>query len=364
MSSNKKILIASGGSGGHIFPAISLAKELEKSGNDVIFVASRRKLDKSLLQGISCKKIFLSANPMPYRFGIALFIFWIKLIADGIVSFCLIMKYKPDVMVGFGGYTAGSIMLIGCMLRIKTIIHEQNIVPGRTNRFLDRYASKIAVSFEETKKHFKNKNVYFTGNPLRPESLIKCGESAFSKLGLLPGKKTILVMGGSQGARSLNKLVGNSIASMPSDILSEIQVLHIAGPSNAEEISSFYREKGIVAKVFSFVNNINEAYSIADVAISRAGAAAIFELAAFKKPMILVPYPNPMNSQRLNAQFFAKNGAAISIDEKTTTPKMLSSVIEALVKDPNTLNTLSENAGRLSVKDGAKKLKELILNEV
>ena len=364
MSKNKKILIASGGSGGHIFPAISLAKELEKSGNDIIFVASRRKLDKSLLQGISCKKIFLSANPMPYRFSIALFIFWIKLIIDGIVSFYLIIKHKPDVIVGFGGYTAGSIMFIGCMLRIKTIIHEQNIIPGRTNRFLDKYASKIAVSFEETKKYFKNKNIHFTGNPLRPESLINCRESAFSKLGLLPSKKTILVMGGSQGARSFNRLVGNSIAIMSPDVLGDIQVLHIAGPSNAEEIDFFYREKGIIAKVFGFVSNINEAYSIADVAISRAGAAAIFELAAFKKPMILVPYPNPMNSQRFNAQFFAKNKAAINIDEKTTTPEALGSVIEALTKDPNVLNALSENAGRLSVKDGAKRLKELVLDEI
>ena len=354
-----KILIASGGSGGHIFPAVSLAKEF--TNEEVVFVASRRGLDNTLLWDSPYKKFYLSANPMPYKFGIKSFVFIAKLIFDTISSFFILLRSRPSVVVGFGGYTSGAIVLLASLLRIKTVIHEQNLVPGRTNRFLDKMVDKICISFEGTKECFKNKNTFFTGNPLRKKSLKECRDVAYESLGLRRNKFTVLVMGGSQGARSLNKLVAKSIVSLKDN--KNLQILHIAGPKNKETTETFYKEQKVNAKVFDFIRNINEAYSVADMAITRSGAAAIFELASFKKPMILVPYPNVKNNQRFNAEFFANKNAAVYIDEKTITEGKLATLIDSLIKDSNMRNIISENAGKLSIRDGAKRLKEVILND-
>ena len=359
-----RILIASGGSGGHIFPALSLAKELKKEEIDIIFVASRRRLDKGMLKDEPYKKVFLSVNPMPYTFGLSTFTFWIKLIFDSVYSSFIILRARPKVVVGFGGYTSGAIVLLASLFGIKTVIHEQNLVPGRTNRILDKLVSKVATSFEETEKYFKNKNITFTGNPLREESLVECREKAFKNFDLDKHKLTILVMGGSQGARSLNKVVSKSISLIPGEKRKNIQLVHIAGPNNVDFIKDSYRKSGVDGKVFGFIDNINEAYSVSDIAISRSGAAALFELASFAKPMILIPYPNEKNNQRFNAEYFQRKSAAISFDEKTLKNGELTETILDLIKSPDKRKSLSESARRLSITDGAKRLKEAVLDEV
>ena len=151
-----KVLIASGGSGGHIFPAVSLAKELLKTDTEIIFVASRRYLDEGVLEGTPYRKFYLSANPMPYKFGWRTFVFTGKLVIDSICSFFILLRTRPDVVVGFGGYTAGAVVLLASIMRRKTVIHEQNVIPGRTNRLLDGLVSEIAVSFKETEKYFNS----------------------------------------------------------------------------------------------------------------------------------------------------------------------------------------------------------------
>lgn len=356
-----KTLIASGGSGGHIFPALALAKELAKEKNEIIFIASARRLDKRMLQSETYKKIFLSANPMPYRFTLRWVLFSLKLISDSLYAFYILRRFRPDVVVGFGGYSAGAMVLLAAALGIRTVIHEQNVVPGRTNKFLDKFVDKIAISFPETKKYFKNKNVVFTGNPLREESLAECRSVATGKFHLDPDRKTILVMGGSQGARSLNELVSKALGALPAAEKEKLQVIHISGPRDKDRISSFYRENGISGEVFGFVDNINEAYSACDLAISRAGAAAVFELAAFAKPMVLIPYPSRKNNQHFNAKVFAGHNAAIFKDEKNLGGQELKDVIIELIDDPARQKALATNAKNLSVTDGARRLKEEVM---
>jgi len=357
-----KILIASGGSGGHIFPAVSLAKKLSESGVNIIFVASRRRLDKKLLHASPYKKIFLSANPMPYKFGLRVPIFFVKLILDMFQAAYILIRHRPDVIVGFGGYTAGALLLLARAAKIKTVIHEQNVVPGRTNKFLGRFAGQIAVSFAETEKYFKNKNAVFTGNPLREESLKECRGPARDGFGLEADKFTLLVMGGSQGARSLNHLVAESLGLLPQKEKGNIQIVHIAGVKDFSRVRDFYSKNKIAGKVFGFVENINEAYSACDAAISCSGAACIFELAAFAKPMVLIPYPGKKNNQRFNAAFFAKEGACIYKEENQLRKEELKDLIVELMNDPGKAKSLSENAKKLSVTDGAERLAKLVLN--
>jgi len=353
-----RILIASGGSGGHIFPAIALARELAKDKkHEIVFVASRRKLDRGILKNTDFRKFYLSANPMPYKAGFCWVSFFIKLFFDTACSFFIILYTRPDVCVGFGGYTGGAIVLLASLLGIETIIHEQNVVPGRTNKFLDRFVSGVAISFPETAKYFKNKNIKVTGNPLREESLIDAREKARDKFGFPLEQTVILVMGGSQGARSLNRLVSESIIELSDNVKNSIAVLHIAGDSDINELEKLYTTNKIKGKVFTFIKDINEAYSVCDFAISRSGAAAVFELAAHRKPMILIPYPNPKNNQRFNALYFKEKTACIYKEEKSLTKNKLKSIINEIVNDPRKRKVLSDNAGKLAVIDGAKKLK-------
>ncbi len=355
-----KVLIASGGSGGHIFPAVSLARELRKIGAEIIFVASRRRLDRSILEKEPYKKIFLSVNPMPYKFGLRALIFPFKLALDALAAFAILVKYRPETVIGFGGYTSGAMVLLGSVMNVRTIIHEQNVIPGRTNRFLDRVAGSVALSFSETGKYFSNRNVIITGNPLREESLKETRTGALGGFKLDTERMTILVMGGSQGASSLNRLVSESVVLLPAAKKKRLQIIHIAGAKKTGEIQKRYDEEGIRARVYAFIPNINEAYSVSDMAISRSGAAAVFELAAFRKPMILIPYPEEKNNQRFNAIYFAEKNAAIYRDEKNLRIEELRDLISALMDDSAKRGMLADNAGKLSVTDGAKKLAEIV----
>ena len=357
-----KILIASGGSGGHIFPAVSLAGKLKNE--NIIFVASRRRLDKNILANTGYKKYFLSSNPRPRRFGLRTVLFLVKIAMDSLQGIWILLLERPDIVVGFGGYTSGVTVLLASKIKIKTLIHEQNLVPGRTNKLLCRHVDLVAVSFDKTKEYFENSNVVFTGNPLRDDSVEECRAHAISVFSLDQEKFTLLVMGGSQGAHTLNMLISRALHFLPKEEKDRLQVIHITGAKDYEEMRIFYKYVGMNAKVFSFIDKINEAYSVCDAGISRSGAAAIFELAAFAKPMMLVPYPDRRNSQYANAEFFQQKKAAILIDEKNTNEADVAAVISRIIKSAPERKSLSENAKNLSIRDAAERLKEEVLRLV
>jgi len=360
-----KIIIAAGGSGGHIFPAIALARKLEQRKDiDIIFAASKRALDTKILERVSYRKYMFSINPMPYRFDLKVIPFLVKMVYDIFLSIFLLVYERPRVVIGFGGYTSGTIVAISSLLGIKTIIHEQNLIPGRANRILDRFAASIAVSFEQSRKYFKNKRIVITGNPLRENIMILEKDAALKALGLEKGRFTILVMGGSQGAHSLNTLVSEAVIELPERIISKIQVLHIAGPVDENEIRSIYEKHGVVSNTFSFIDNIHDAYNSCDMAVSRAGAATIFELALYARPMILIPYPSKRNNQRFNARFFADHGAALYGEEETLNSDDVRVMIKNLFEDENRRRDLSRKAAELSGADAAGKLAAEVISHL
>jgi len=352
-----KILIVAGGSGGHVFPAVALSQELaERKDVEIIFAASKRALDKKILEGTPFKKVFLSINPMPYGIDLRLIPFIFKLICDLLVSFFVLVREKPGVVVGFGGYTAGSAILIASLMGIKTIIHEQNCIPGRANIILDRFVDKVCVSFDESKKYFKNKRVVLTGNPLRKSIIFSEAADAHKYFGLVKNKFTVLIIGGSQGARSLNRLVYNAIIELGADMKKKLQILHITGPQDAEAVGEIYKNEKVSAKTFAFIDNIHKAYRIANLAISRSGAAAVFELALYGIPTILIPYPYEKNNQRSNAAYFSRHDACIYKEEKDLDSSKLKGIIEDLINDKTRQKRLSENVKKLSHPDAGKDL--------
>jgi len=356
-----RIIIAAGASGGHIFPAIALAHELMREpGTTVIFAASKRGIDKQILRDTGLKKYFFSINPMPYRINTRSLPFIGKMIMDTVLSLYVLIRERPAAVVGFGGYTSGALILLASLFRIRTIIHEQNVVPGRANLFLDRIVTRVAVTFDETKKYLKNRNIIVTGNPLREDIILRRSSSGAGTPAKKDGRLTILVMGGSQGARSLNALVSEALGAMDQSIIGRIDVLHIAGAVDAAPLGEKYRLKKISAKTFSFVDNIHDLYEACDMAITRSGAAAVFELALYGKPMILVPYPFKKNSQRLNARYFCERGAALCAEEKEVTVNELALMIQRLISDDKARERLSNAAKRLARPDAARCLAKAV----
>jgi UDP-N-acetylglucosamine--N-acetylmuramyl-(pentapeptide) pyrophosphoryl-undecaprenol N-acetylglucosamine transferase len=359
-----KILIASGGSGGHIFPAVAVARKLHNEQHDVIFVASSRNLDQYILRNEPYRKIFIPPNPMPHDASLAVFGFVFKMFVECFRTLWILVHTWPRAVIGFGGYTAGALCILARLLGRTTIIHEQNVVPGRANRLLDRFVSGVAVSFPETEKYFSNRHVVYTGNPIREESLADVRTDALRRYGLDERRFTILVMGGSQGAHSLNHIVSLSLGYLPEEKKKNVQVVHITGQKDLQRCTNYYRKSGIEGRVFTFVDKINEAYSVCDLAISRAGAAAISELAAFGKPMILIPYPSPKNNQRYNAAYFSEKKAALYRDESHLTKEALRDLIAHLIDDPGSRCALAENVRTMAVVDGAQRLKAMVLSAI
>jgi len=355
-----RVILAAGGSGGHIFPSVALASELEKAGfREIFFVSSKRRLDKNILKGNSRRCFFLSVNPMPRKFDpIRAVIFAAKLFMDVIVSLYLIARLRPAVVVGFGGYSSGAIVAVAKMLGTPVLIHEQNLLPGRANRILSRVADCVAVSFRDSSEHFTHaaKKTVYSGNPLRLDILSHNRSVSARHLGLLPEKLTVLIMGGSQGSSFLNGVVSEAACIIKKEKGDTIQFVHLTGSRDYERVKRFYEENMIPGRVFSFLESIGDAYAASDLAVSRAGAAAVFELAYYAKPMILVPYPNPKNNQRSNAIYFSQAGAAVYKEEKDLSAEGLAGVILGILKDDRRRANISRAAGRLSVPDAGKRL--------
>lgn len=362
-----RVILAAGGSGGHIFPCVSLAAELEKSGvRQISIVSSRRRLDMNLLKDVKYRCIFLSVNPMPLTFSVkkpVVFVF--KCIGDLVMSFLIILKTRPHVVVGFGGYSSGTISLIAKLMMVPLVIHEQNVVPGRANIILSAFADKIALSFSSSARYFGRfqKKTVVTGNPIRMDMLTNDRKTSAARLGISENKDTILIMGGSQGAGFLNRVLLDVARYIKDKKGDSIQFVHITGQGpDHQKVESFYRENGIPGKVFSFMERIDDAYSVSDLVVSRSGAAAMFELAYYGKPMILIPYPNPKNSQFANAVFFASSGGAICREEKDLSRDELCRDILGILEHREKRIEMREAALKLAFPEAGKVLAEEVIS--
>jgi len=360
-----RVILAAGGSGGHIFPSIALAEALREKGvEDVYCVASSRRLDRNILEGAPYRCFFLSANPMPRKFSpVKTAVFLSKLAYDVGYSLSVLVRVRPSVLVGFGGYSSGAISVMSKLLGIPLIIHEQNLVPGRANRILSRVADRIAVSFRDSAGYFGRaaaKTVY-TGNPLRTGMLTNDRGVSAKRLGIAPDKMTVLVMGGSQGSSFLNNEVSAAAKRINSEKRGEVQFIHLTGADDHNKVAEFYSSNGIPGRVVSFLERIDDAYACSDIAVSRSGAAAVFELAYYEKPMILIPYPNPGNNQRTNAAVFSRAGAAIYREEKDLTSDSLYKDMILLLEDKDKRKAMSEAAGGLKAGGAADSLAEEVI---
>ncbi|MBN1527229.1 MAG: UDP-N-acetylmuramate--L-alanine ligase [Candidatus Omnitrophica bacterium] len=364
-NSTIKVIIAAGGSGGHIFPAIALARRLrERQRNcDILFVGSNKALDRRVFEKEGFAFRLLSTNKLPYRPSLAFIPFAALLFRDLLRSVFTVLSYRPHVAVGFGGYLSSPVAIASRLFGVPVLVHEQNVVPGRANRSLFRMADVIAVSFGGTVDRLgpDAKKAVLTGNPIRPELFSHDRQRALKAFGLAEGRFTVLVIGGSQGSRRLNEVFSAAFAGLDGRIKAALQVIHITGAKDYERTLDTYKGSGVEHRVYSFIDRIEEAYSASDLAVTRSGSSALFELAFFGKPVIAVPYPFALSHQEENGRVFEKAGAALMIKERDLSDLLVKEAITGLLNDKVRLNAMGEASRRLGCPEASDVLASQVL---
>jgi len=323
-----KIVIAAGGSGGHVFPAIYTAKQLQAQGHDVVFLTTQG-LPERLIFKNGFKAHVLCAQGMslssPARF-IKSALAMIKAIGQ---ASRLIKEFSPNVVVGFGGYAAFPAVIISYFQKRPVIIHEQNVVPGRANRLASKFVKNIAISFPQTKEYFYQVKTIITGCPCREAVAEKNLKKIYQEFGFLPGKPTILVLGGSHGSQKINKEFSRAV-----DLLQgvfDFQLIHLCGENDYRAVKGSYQDIKQSYCVLPFLDEIDKAYQIADLVICRAGAVTICELMRFCKKAIVIPYPFAGAHQKENAHILVEVGLAKMIEEQDLSASRLKNEIQKMI---------------------------------
>ena len=337
-----KFIISGGGTGGHIYPAISISNELKLRypNSKIVFVGARDRMEMQIVPKHGFEIIGLWISGFTRSLSLKNFIFPIKLLASLLRSLFIIKNNKPDVVIGTGGFASGPILYIASLFGIPTLIQEQNSYPGITNKILAKRASKICVAYDNLDRFFDKNKLILTGNPVRSDlqNLAIDSVGAALKFGLEENKKTLLIIGGSNGSREINKLIFNNLNLFES---LNIQLLWQCGKIYFEQYKKLNNNKNI--KVYDFIDKMNLAYEVADIIISRAGASSISELCIVGKPVIFLPSPNVAEDhQSKNALSLVNNKAALMIEEKNMNKDFKNSFSE-LINDRELQNELSRN---------------------
>jgi len=316
-----RIIIAGGGTGGHLFPGIAIADAFRRraSENQVLFITTGRPIETRVLSKTDYQTARIPAAGVKGKGIFQKLAALVKVPAGILTSFALFIRFRPDAVIGMGGYSAAPVIMAAWMTRIFRVIHEQNRIPGMTNRFLARYAHRIYVSFTDTHMGGFSENIRFTGNPIRPEITEKISKAQRPRS---TEAFTVLILGGSQGAHAINMAVIEALAHLTG--AQAFRFIHQTGEADAERVQAGYESAGISARVSAFFDDIAACYAAADLAVCRAGATSVAEVAAAGLPAIFIPYPYAAdNHQYFNAKALAERGACELIDQAAADGKTL-----------------------------------------
>ncbi len=357
-----KILIACGGTGGHLFPGIAVAESLLAQGHEPLLLISQKKIDSQA----SAKYPHLRfeqvpAIAKPKTLSLAMLPFLWALYQSISSSKRIIREFGADAVLGMGGFTSLPPVLAGHLLKKKTFIHDSNARPGRANVLTSRFCNKVFIGLEPAARFF-NKPTQLTGTPARPEihELPPRAEAA-ARFDLDPHKTTLLVTGGSQGALRLNQLTAQAAPYLPENI----QILHIAGPTDFERIQKENPVKRPGYHLIGFCDQMPSAYAVADLVVARSGASTLTEISLAALPSILVPYPYAADDhQTANAEVFSASGAAKLIQEKDLSPESFAEILSNLLTNPGALKQMSAAARALAIPDAPAQVTAAILAEL
>ncbi len=355
-----RIIIAGGGTGGHVFPAIAIAEEIHrmKSDADILFIGTKKKIEARIIpqRGYPFRPIWISG--WSRRFNAGSFLFPLKVIVAMYQSYRLMRDIRPDVVVGTGGYVCGPVIRMAAHLGIPTLIQEQNSYPGVTTRMLARRATQVHITFEETKAHLKRTdNVYVTGNPTRAELESVPRDVALRKFGFQQETFVLLAFGGSLGAATINSAL---LEALPVIEEKKIGVIWITGDALYERVKEQAGNRKEML-IVPFLDDMASAYAAASLALCRAGATTIAELSRVGVPSILVPYPYAAaNHQEFNARTFADHGAARMVLNQDLI-RELPGILSELSGNPSELDRMRTQARLLGKPGAARAIAEAVL---
>ena len=365
MHKPKKIILCGGGTGGHIFPMIAIAEEFKKVNleNKILFVGSNDRMEMKIIpkynfpiyglwiSGIKRSSLILNILFLGIPFILKNITLPFKILFSVIKSIYILIKFRPDFVIGFGGYSSGPFLLTSHFLNFKTAIQEQNSYPGLTNKMLSKKVKYIFTAYDKINNFFSTNTVFNFGNPIR-NLKIKSNENAHKYFGLDSSKKTILVLGGSLGAKNINEGVLNNISLIRE---SSYQVIWQTGKFYYKNIlSKNIKDKKIIIK--DFINRMDLAYSVSDIIISRAGAIAISELCVISKPLILVPSPNVVDDhQTKNAKAISEKGGCVLIKDSDAKNTMLKTAFD-LFENKSKMDSMKKSLSKLSSPNATQKI--------
>jgi len=354
-----KVLAITGSSGGHIFPALGFLDTLNNKSRtflpqetpytkkvrdkhkdiDILLVLPKKTITHQV-GNFEYKLNYISISSIKLNLDFKNFAAILRFFQGSLESIIILLTFRPDIVVGFGSLCCIPMILFAWLFRVKTLIHEQNVIPGRANRFLAKFTDRIAVSFAQTGDYFKDykRKVIITGNPIRKELSRIDKNKAFDFFGLDSDKLTILVMGGSQGSHRINLGFLRAVSAIPDK--SSFQVIHLAGRQDLDFLKNSYKDLNINSRLFNFLESMQYAYSACDLVVSRAGATTIAEIIFFGLAAIIIPYPFAYRHQVANAKVLENIGSGIIIQDNELDSDILKKNIENLINKPERIKAM------------------------
>ncbi len=360
-----RYVLTGGGTGGHIYPALAVAFSLREKGHDILFLGQKKGLEGKIVPEAGFPMEDIVAAPLTRRLSPKLFMSIFRALRGTWQARHYLKNFQPDVVIGTGGYAAGPVMMAAVLLRLPTLIHEQNAYPSLTNRLLSPFVQTACISFAASEEYFpRARHIVLTGSPVRQQILQYKRSQGRKEYNLEPDQKMILIMGGSQGAYSINKAVVGWLQKRKK--IAPHRVLHVAGKRNIEDVHAAYEKAGIVNLLqgdiilVDYLDSMEKAYAAADLVVARSGAMTLAEITARGLPSILVPYPHAAEGhQTVNAQSMVEANAAFLLEDEEVEGK-LGPIIERLLQDEKRLKEM----GRAAKSLGHPQALDKILHEI
>lgn len=352
------LMIAGGGTGGHIYPAIAIAREFvaRDARRRVVFVGTEKGLEKTIVPKAGFPLELINVGGLKGKGGADLLRNLARLPLGFVDAWRAVGRHRPSVVLGVGGYSSGPVLLAAWLRRVPTIIHEANAFPGLANRVMAPMVTEVAVAFDEALPRMRRKNGVVTGNPIRQE-FFELG----SKGAAAGAKRRLLIFGGSQGSRIINGTMVSALASMVA-LRDAIEIVHQTGANELEKIRAAYAQSAFPgARVVPYLDPMADEIAAADLVVSRSGAMTVGELCATGRASILVPFAAATNNhQELNARVVERAGGAVVITEQELSPERLAGAISTIVTDPERAKRMGESARSLALPDATKNIVDLI----
>ena len=351
-----RLVIAGGGTGGHLYPGIAVARQAVKDGSEVLFIGTASGIEARVLPAEGFQLATIKAGKFK-GMGFAGKLRTVAAIPAGIMQAARTIKgFGADVVLGVGGYASFSGCIAARLIGLPVVVQEQNAYPGLANRVIGRVADRVALGFREAAGFFPAGRCEYTGNPVRPGLGGADKNGALDAFGLKSGLMTVMAFGGSAGAHRINEAVTGAALIMP-ELKDAVQFLHQTGEKDVEMVKDAYREAGYTAAVLPYINDMAGAYACADMVVCRAGAMTVAEITSVGKPAVLVPYPHAANNhQEINARVLEKEGAAKVVLDRDADGARMASEIKALLSDKDMLSGMTGRSLSIGRTDSAEKV--------